>query len=97
MKVKATMTFCLPVRPPQATILNHSEEPWPPHITFYWDKHPHHPQPCPPQKAHPTEEQPSMAALLAPTPKQSPRLKRCHPSPEPMGSTPTAGGPPNPK
>ena len=28
----------------QATIPNHLEEPWPPHITFYWDKHPHHPQ-----------------------------------------------------
>ena len=39
-----------------------------------------------------------MATLLAPTPKQSPRPKRCHPSPEPMKSTPTvAGGPPNPK
>ena len=50
-----------------------------------------------PQKAHPAEEQPSMATLLAPTPKQSPKLKRHHPSPEPMGSTPAAGGPPNPK
>ena len=33
----------------------------------------------PPQKAHPAEEQPSMATLPAPTPKQSPRPKRCHP------------------
>ena len=47
-----------------------------------------------PQKACPAEEQPSMAALLAPTPKQSPRLKRCHPSPEPTGSTPVVVGPP---
>ena len=50
-----------------------------------------------PQKAQPVEEQPSMAALPAPTLKQSPMAKRCHPSPEPMGSTPAAGGPPNPK
>ena len=50
-----------------------------------------------PQKAHPVEEQPSMATLLAPKPNQSPRLKRCHPSPEPMGSMPVVGGPPNPK
>ena len=55
------------------------------------------PPTVPPQKACPVEEQPSMAALLAPTPKQSPRPKRHHPSPEPMGSTPAAGGPPNPK
>ena len=51
----------------------------------------------PPHKAHPAEEQPSMAALLAPTPKESPRPKRHHPSPEPMGSTPAVGGPPKPK
>ena len=51
----------------------------------------------PPQKACPAEEQPSMTNLLAPTPKQSPRLKRCHPSPEPMVSTPAVGGPHNPK
>ena len=50
-----------------------------------------------PQKAHPVEEQPSMAAPPAPTPKQSPRPKRCHPSPEPMGSMPAVGGPPKPK
>ena len=43
------------------------------------------------------EEQPSMAADLAPTPKQSPRPKRHHPSPEPTGSMPAAGGPPYPK
>ena len=58
------------------------------------------PQPSPtipPQKACPSEEQPSMAALPAPTPKQSPRIKRHHPSPEPTGSTPAVGGPPNPK
>ena len=51
----------------------------------------------PPQKTCPAEEQPPMAALLAQTPKQSPIPKRCHPSPEPMGSTPAVGGPPNPK
>ena len=51
----------------------------------------------PPQKTCPVEEQPSTATLLVPTPKQSPRPKRCHPSPEPMGSMPVAGGPPNPK
>ena len=46
-----------------------------------------------------------MAASLAPTPKQSPRLKRCHSLPEPTGSMPvdgatlvaTVGGPPSPK
>ena len=54
-------------------------------------------QTFPPQKAHLVEEQPSMAALPAPTPKQSPRLKRHHPSPEQMGSTPAVGGPPNHK
>ena len=43
--MKAVMTFCLPVRLPWATIPNCSEGPWPPHITFYWDKHPDHPQP----------------------------------------------------
>ena len=51
----------------------------------------------PPQKACPVEEQPSMATLPAPTPKQSPRPKRHHPSPEPTGSMPAAGRPPNPK
>ena len=50
-----------------------------------------------PQKAHPVEEQPSMATLPAPTPKQSPRPKGHYPSPEPMGSMPAVGGPPNPK
>ena len=50
-----------------------------------------------PTKACPVEEQPSMAALLAPSPKQPPRLKRHHPSPEPMGSMPAVGGLPNPK
>ena len=58
-----------------------------------------------PQKVCPAEEQPSMAASLAPTPRQSPRLKRCHPSPELMGSMPmgratpaaVVGGPPSPK
>ena len=58
-----------------------------------------------PLKACPVEEHPSTAASPAPTPKQSPRLKRCHPSPEPMGSMPmdgatsaaVVGGPPNPK
>ena len=51
----------------------------------------------PPQKTQPEEEQPSMATLLVPTPKQSPRAKRCNPSSEPMGSMPAVGGPPNPK
>ena len=51
----------------------------------------------PPPKAHPAEEQPSTVTLPAPTPKQSPRPKRHHPSPQPMGSMPAAGGPPNPK
>ena len=50
-----------------------------------------------PQKAHPAEKQPSTASLLAPTSKQSPRPKRCHPSLEQTGSTPAVGGPPNPK
>ena len=51
----------------------------------------------PPQKTHPAEEQPSTAAPLAPTPKLSPRTKRHHPSPEPMGSMPVVEGPPKPK
>ena len=47
-----------------------------------------------PQEAHPAEEQPSMATLPAPTPKQSTRPKRHHPTPEPTGSMPVVGGPP---
>ena len=51
------------------------------------------------------EEQPSTAASPMPTPKQSPRLKRQHPSPEPMGNmsmggatlVATLGGPSSPK
>ena len=51
------------------------------------------------------EEQPSTAAPPMPTPKQSPRLKRWHPLPEPMGNMPMGeatlvamlGGPPSPK
>ena len=58
-----------------------------------------------PPRTPPTEEQPSTAAPPMPTPKQSPRLKRQLPSPEPMGNTPLGGatpaavlgGPPNPK
>ena len=51
------------------------------------------------------EEQPSTAAPPMLTPKQSPRLKRWLPLPEPMGNTPmhgatpaaVLGGPPNPQ
>ena len=51
------------------------------------------------------EEQPSTAASPMPTPRQSPRLKRWLPSPEPMGNMPLGratlvavlGGPPNPR
>ena len=58
-----------------------------------------------PSSTPPTEEQPSTAVPPMPTPKQSPRLKRWFPSPEPKGNmplgeaTPAAvlGGPPNPK
>ena len=39
-----------------------------------------------PQKIPPTEEQPTTAASPTPVPKQSPRPKRQHPLPEPMGS-----------
>ena len=51
------------------------------------------------------EEQPSRATPPMQTPKQSPRLKRWLPSPEPMGNMPLGGatpvamigGPPNPR
>ena len=58
-----------------------------------------------PPRTPPMEEQTSSAAPPTPMPKQSLRLKRCHPLPEPMGdmplggATPAAvmGGPPCPK
>ena len=65
------------------------------------------PQLIQPQKAHPPmEEQTSSdAPPMAPTPKQSLRLKRHHPWPEPIGDTPLGGatpvaamwGPPQPQ
>ena len=63
------------------------------------------PQPILPPRTHPVEEQPPIAAPPTPMPKQSPRPKRQHPLPEPMGSmligrvTPKAmlGGPLSPK
>ena len=58
-----------------------------------------------PPRTPSAEEQPSTAVPPMPMPKQSPRPKRWHPSPEPMGNmlmgraTPAAtlGGPPCPK
>ena len=58
-----------------------------------------------PQKISPVEEQPITATSPTPVPKQSPRPKRQHPSPEPVESMPiggatlkaTLGGPPSPK
>ena len=58
----------------------------------------------PPQKTPPMEEQPAIATYPTPVPKQSPRPKRQHPSPDlmesmPMGRTTpkaTLGGPPSP-
>ena len=58
-----------------------------------------------PPRTPTTEEQPSTAAPPTLTPKQSPRLKRWLPSPEPMGNMPLGGanpvavlgGPPYPK
>ena len=58
-----------------------------------------------PQKTSPVEEQPTTAALPTPVPKQSPRPKRWHPSPDPVESMPmggttlkaTLGGPPSSK
>ena len=58
-----------------------------------------------PQRTLSVEEQPSTAAPPMPTPKQSPRLKRWLPLPEPTGSMPLGGAtllavlgrPPNPK
>ena len=63
------------------------------------------PPPILPQKTPTVEEQPPMAAPPTPMPKQSPRLKWQHPSPELMGSMPMGGaipkamlgGPPSPK
>ena len=59
----------------------------------------------PPQKISPVEEQPTTAALSTPVPKQSPRPKRWHPSPDPVESMPMdgttskviLGGPPAPR
>ena len=58
-----------------------------------------------PQRASPMEEQPTTAGSPTLAPRQSPRPKRWHPSPDPMeimpiGGTPpqtTSGGPPSPK
>ena len=58
-----------------------------------------------PPRTHPMEEQTSSAAPPTLMPKQSPRLKRQHPLPEPMGNMPlggatpaaVVGGPPCPK
>ena len=63
------------------------------------------PPPIPPPRTPPVEEQLSTAAPPTPMPKQSPRPKRQHPSPEPMGNMPmggatlmaTLGGPPSPR
>ena len=63
------------------------------------------PPPILPQKTPPVEEQPPTVAPPTPMPKQSPRPKRQHPSPELMGSMPMGGatlkamlgGPPSPK
>ena len=63
------------------------------------------PPPIPPPRTTPAEEQPSTAAPSTPIPKQSPRPKRQHPLPEPMGNMPMGrttpmamlGGPPSPK
>ena len=41
-----------------------------------------------PQRTSPVEEQPTSAAPPTPMPKQSPRPKRWHPSPDPMESMP---------
>ena len=57
------------------------------------------------QRASPVEEQPTSTALPTPAPKQSPRSKRWHPSPDPVESMPlggtnskaTLGGPPSSK
>ena len=56
-------------------------------------------------RASPVEEQPASATPPAPVPKQSPRPKRWHPSPDPVESMPlggttlkaTLGGPPSSK
>ena len=57
------------------------------------------------QRTSPVEEQSTLAAPPAPVPKQSPRPKRWHPSPDPVESTPlgrttsktTLEGPPSSK
>ena len=46
-----------------------------------------------PQKTSPVEEQPTTAALPTPVPKQSPRPKRWHPSPDPVESMPMSAEP----
>ena len=59
----------------------------------------------PPQRTSPVEEQPTSATTPTPAPKQSPRPKRLHPSPDPVESMPmggttlkaTLGGPPSSK
>ena len=44
-----------------------------------------------PQRTSPVEEQPTSAAPSTPAPKQSPRLQRWHPSPDPVESMPPGG------
>ena len=63
------------------------------------------PLPILPPRTPSVEEQPCTATPPTPTPKQSPRLKRWHPLPEPKGNMPMGGatlvatlmGPPSPK
>ena len=49
---------------------------------------------APLQRTSPVEEQPPLATLPTPMPKQSPRPKRRHPSPDPMESMPLGGATP---
>ena len=103
-RVEAKLTFSLPARPlyisppelksTQATsyhILLGQTPPSPPFILLW--------------RASPVEEQPISAVPPSPVPKQSPRLKRWHPSPDPVESMPlgrttskvTLGEPPSSK
>ena len=57
-------------------------------ITFYWGTYLHSSPFILLLRASQVEEQPPSAASPTPVPKQSPRPKRWHPSPDPVESTP---------
>ena len=104
-KVKVTMISSPPVRPPCATVHSCLGGALATSYHLLLGQAPPSPSPHSPPRTPPSEEQPSTAVPPMPTPKQSPRLKRQLPLPEPMGNTPLGratpaaalGRPPYPK